>query len=158
MTAPIASQADVRLLNSRESMWWIRHSSAASTASTHSQQNAEGSIPLAALVAFTFILLLSPQDWIPALKPLRIAFLAAGFAGASLLWERWRDRKALAVTREILTCFALLAWAFVTIPLSFWPGGSMATLTVYLKALIVFWLLVSVITTLRRLRLLAIVL
>jgi putative inorganic carbon (hco3(-)) transporter len=162
MTAPVASHADAlsaNALNSRESTWWTRPSSAASTVSTPSQQKTEGSLPLAALIAFTFILLLSPQNWIPALKPLRIAFLAAGFAAVSLLWERWREQKALGLTSEVLTCFALLAWAFLTIPLSFWPGGSITTLTdVYIKAVIIFWLLVNVVTTMRRLRLVAIAL
>ena len=36
-----------------------------------------------ALVAFTFILLLSPQAWFPVLKTVRIAFLAATLAIAA---------------------------------------------------------------------------
>jgi O-antigen ligase len=144
---------------SYESMWWARDSPAASSSSAESRNKAEGPIPFVALIAFTCILLLSPQNWFPALRPLRIAFLAAGLAAASLLWERWRERKALGLTREILICFALLAWSFMTLPLSFWPGGSVATLTdVYIKAVIVFWLLANVIATERRLRLVTAVL
>ena len=42
----------------------------------------------------------------------------------------------------------------MTLPLSYWPGGSVATLTdIYIKAVIVFWLLANVITTERRLQL-----
>src|SRR5438094_126669 len=114
-----------------------------------------GPIPFAALIAFTCILLLSPQNFVPALKPLRIAFLTAGLAAASWLWERWRDRKSLGLTPEMLICFGLLIWAFMTIPLSFWPGGSISRLTdVYIKSVIVFWLLANVITTERQLRVL----
>jgi O-antigen ligase len=138
-------------------MWWARDTAAASSSTTESRDKAEGPIPFAALIAFTCILFLSPQNSFPALKPLRIAFLAAGLAAASLLWERWRDGKGVGFNREILICFALLAWAFMTIPLSFWPGGSVARLTdVYIKSVIVFWLLANVITTLRRLHLMRI--
>ena len=134
-------------------MWWAREAPAAS------REKAGGQVAFVALVLFTCILLLSPQAWIPALKPLRIAFLAGGLAAASLLWEQWRERRALGLNREIVTCFVLLAWTFMTIPLSYWPGGSVATLTdVYIKAIIVFWLLANVITTERRLRLIRIVL
>src|SRR5439155_23267433 len=58
------------------------------------------------------------------------------------------------LTREIVIRFLLLAWTFMTLPLSYWPGGSVATLTdICIKAVIVFWLLANVITTERRLQL-----
>ncbi len=137
-------------------MWWAPPTPSSATTEV---REAEGTVAFAAVVAFSFILLLSPQSWFPVLKPLRIAFLAAGLAVASLLWERWKDRKALGFTSEILTCFGLLAWTFLTIPVSYWPGGSVATLIdLYIKAVIVFWLLANVITTMRRLRILATVL
>jgi O-antigen ligase len=136
-----------------DTAWWIRGSA------TELRDKAEGPIPFAASIAFTCILLLSPQNFVPALKPLRIAFLTAGLAAASWLWERWRDRKTLGLTPEMLICFALLTWAFTTVPLSFWPGGSIARLTdVYIKSVIVFWLLANVITTERRLRVLTAIL
>src|SRR5438309_11800675 len=128
--------------------WWARGSRTAAV-------KTEGPFAFAALVAFTFILLLSPQNWFPILKPLRVAFIAAGFAAVSLLWEQWSTRRPPRLTPEILTCFLLLAWAFATLPLSYWPGGSVATLSdLYLKSVIVFWLLANVITTEHRLRLL----
>src|SRR5207249_7134248 len=43
------------------------------------------------LVAFTAILLLSPQIWFPALGALRIAFLAAGLAIGAHLLQRLAD-------------------------------------------------------------------
>ncbi|PYQ50148.1 MAG: hypothetical protein DMF59_11570 [Acidobacteria bacterium] len=131
-----------------QSMWWVRETP------TASHEKAGGTVAFAAVVLFTCVLLLSPQAWFPALKPLRIAFLAGGLAAASLLWERWRERTPLGLTREIVICFLLLAWTFMTLPLSYWPGGSVATLTdIYIKAVIVFWLLANVITTERRLQL-----
>jgi O-antigen ligase len=54
---------------------------------------------------------------------------------------------------------ALLGWIVLTLPVSMWPGGSLELLLgVYLKAVIVFWLLGSVVTTAPRLRQLVIVL
>jgi putative inorganic carbon (HCO3(-)) transporter len=136
-----------------ETTWW------APPPTTELRDKPGGPIPFAALIAFSCILLLSPQNFVSALKPLRIAFLTAGLAGASWLWERWRDRKSLGLTPEMVICFLLLAWAFMTVPLSFWPGGSIARLTdVYIKSVIVFWLLANVITTERQLRILTAVL
>jgi O-antigen ligase len=137
---------------SSESAWWVRDSAAAPSSTTESGDKAEGAIPFVALIVFTCVLLLSPQNWVPSLKPLRIAFLSAGLAAASLLWERRTHPKAGGFIGEIAVCFTLLAWAFMTIPLSFWPGGSVARLTdVYIKSVIVFWLLANVITTEERL-------
>ncbi|HMC20413.1 MAG TPA: O-antigen ligase family protein [Thermoanaerobaculia bacterium] len=134
------------------SEWWVRDTTVALPSTAASGDKAEGATPFAALIVFTCILLLSPQTWFPALKPLRIAFLSAGLAAASLLWERRTHPKAVGFIREIAVCFTLLAWAFMTIPLSFWPGGSVARLTdVYIKSVIVFWLLANVITTEHRL-------
>ena len=134
---------------SSESTWWVP----ASSSTVEDRDKAEGTIAFTALIAFTGVLLLNPQAWFPALKPLRIAFLSGGLAAASLVWDRWRDRKALGVSPEIVICFVLMAWAFMTLPLSFWPGGSVAKFTdVYIKSVIVFWLLANVITTERQLR------
>jgi O-antigen ligase len=138
-------------------VWWSPQTVPTSAAASHRDSDVKPAF--AAIVAFTLILLLSPQNWFPVLKPFRIAFLAAGLGVASLIWERWRHRRPLGLGREMLICLALVGWAFLTLPLSYWPGGSMSILTdLYIKAVIVFWLLANVVTTARRLRLLAIVL
>lgn len=157
---PYAGQLLVNGTNASPGVaWWAPHTLPVTAANIAAHRNADGKTAFAAVVAFTIILLLSPQNWIPALKPFRIAFLAAGIAIASLLWERWRHRRPLGLTREILICLTLLGWAFMTLPLSYWPGGSVAALTdMYLKSVIVFWLLANVVTTMHRLRLLATVL
>ena len=137
-------------VTSSPSAWWLRESPRSS--SVAGRDTAEGSTAFIALIAFTCILLLSPQTFIPVLKPLRIAFVAAGIAGAALLWQRRTGANPLGLNREIVICFAILGWAVLTLPLSFWPGGSVARLTdVYSKSVIVFWLLANVITTERRL-------
>lgn len=128
--------------------WWVRDTPSPVIVS----YDAEGVTPFAALIVFTCILFLSPQTFLPTLKPLRIAFVAAGIAGASLLWQRRTGPNAVGFNREIVICFALLAWSLMTVPVSFWPGGSIARLSdIYIKSVIVFWLLANVITTERRL-------
>lgn len=130
--------------------WWARDGASSSVIAR--RDTAEGSTAFVALIGFTCILLLSPQTFLPALKPLRLAFVAAGLAGASLLWQRRTGSNPLGLNREIVICFAILGWAVLTLPLSFWPGGSVARLTdVYSKSVIVFWLLANVVTTERRL-------
>lgn len=112
------------------------------------------------VVAFTFILLLSPQNFIPGLSRLRIAFLAAGAASAVLLWDRWQQRQPLLnLKRELAVAAALWAWALLTVPLSYWPGGSVNVLSdEYVKSLVIFWLLANVVTTPHRLRFVAVAL
>ena len=47
----------------------------------------------------------------------------------------------------------LLGWAIVTVPLSLWPGGSVDTLTdLFLKSLILFWLIANTVITVSRFR------
>lgn len=137
---------------STQSPWWIRQDAYPAPAAVTTRANTHTAVPFVALIVFTCILLLSPQTFFPFLKPLRIAFVAAGVAGATLLWDRRTESNALGVNREILICFALLAWAFFTVPLSFWPGGSVARIVdVYSKSVIVFWLLANVINVKKRL-------
>jgi len=111
----------------------------------------------AALVIFTLILLLSPQNYFPFLLPLRLAFLSAFCAAAFLFWDRWsRAEPLLQVNRELLVVTAIPAWAAVTLPLSYWPSGSVSILTdAYLKAVAVFCLLMNIVTTPQRLKIIA---
>ncbi len=156
----VQDQANVHSSNALpEVMWWSLGADSRSSRSTAPGSDSEGRWAFIALVAFTLILLLAPQNWFPLLAKLRIAFVAGGAAIACLLWDRWRHRKALGLTREILICWAIAAWALSTLPLSYWPGGSFSVLTdLYLKALVIFFLLANVVTTAQRLRLIAITL
>ena len=107
----------------------------------------------AALVAFTTILLVSPQAWFPAIKSLRVALVAATVAiAAHFAGRMFGQVRALPVRREMAIALALVLWAAITIPLSIWAGGSWAQLTDHLvKAVIFFWLIGTVVTTWRRL-------
>jgi probable O-glycosylation ligase (exosortase A-associated) len=112
--------------------------------------------PLAyrALMAFLFILLISPQSIFPVLAPLRLAMLAVAVAVIAHIAGRLRyGRPVMVFTRETVIVIWLLGWAILTVPFSLWPGGSISfLLEFYLKTLVLFWLLGNIINTLPRLR------
>jgi O-antigen ligase len=113
-----------------------------------------------ALLAFLFVLLIAPQNQIPALGSLRPALLAAGLAAATCLGGRFLRREPLSVSAPGLGLAAALGgWALLSIPLSYWPGGSVNLfLDLYLKALALFWLLANLVDTPARLRSVAVAL
>jgi len=107
-----------------------------------------------AVVAFTAILLLSPQAWFPVLGQLRIAFVAAAIAiGAHLMDRMVRRDSAPPFNGEIGVALLLVGWAVITVPVSYWAGGSVEVLTSqYIKAVVFFWLVATLATTERRLK------
>jgi O-antigen ligase len=126
--------------------------SAATTASAPPQRR----LAFDGLLCFTVLLLLAPQARFPALEPLHLPLLAAAVALAALAWDRLAGRGAELPIAERLLAAGLLCWATLTVPLSHWPGGSVAILTgEYLKSLAVFWLLASAVDSTGRLRRLA---
>ncbi len=106
-----------------------------------------------ALVAFTAILLLAPQEWFPALKSLRIALLAATVSFVAYMFDSAVTRRPISTfSPEMGICLALVVWAILTVPLSYWPGGSVAELTDhFLKAVAFFWLIGTLVITKKRL-------
>src|SRR4029077_8437728 len=74
------------------------------------------------------------------------------------LWDRWRHRQPLLnLNRELMIAAALSGWAVLTVPLSYWPGGSLNLLSdEYLKSVVILWLLANVVTTPQRLRFVAV--
>jgi O-antigen ligase len=129
--------------------WW-RRVSAAPTALREAPPPARRTgLPFTGLVVFTFVLLVSPQTAIPALGALRPAFVAIALAFAADLADQWlAGRRRAPAPPELAIAAALLAWAVITVPLSFWPGGSLAFLVgLYAKTLAVFWLVTRVVTT-----------
>src|SRR5262245_38885072 len=106
-------------------------------------------VPFPALMVLTFILVLAPQTFIPALAPLRIALLAAALAVTAYLVDRLLSARPLVRARPgILTTACLAIWAVLTVPFSLWPGGSVSfLLNTYFKTLAIFWLLTHVVDT-----------
>jgi O-antigen ligase len=86
---------------------------------------------------------------VPAFQAFRIALLAAGLSVLTFVVDRFaRARPLSVVTLEMTLVVALVAWAIATVPFSRWPGGSLAVLLdVYLKSVVVFWLLANVLST-----------
>src|SRR5262244_2434898 len=100
------------------------------------------------------ILLVAPQAFFPVLAPLRLALLVAGVAmTAHVVTSLTTGLSILIMTREMKISLCLLGWAIVSIPLALWPGGSVDTLTdLYVKSLILFWLIANTVITVSRFR------
>jgi probable O-glycosylation ligase (exosortase A-associated) len=165
MASPVLTAAgDARPETAPESWpgseWWRpRPSSGADRRPTSSVPRdavatRDGRVPFVALLIFILILLLAPQAWFPILAPLRLALLAAGMAVAAHVLDRFLAGRPLTiVTREIVLAVCLGGWAVLTVPLSYWPGGSAAFLMgLFLKSLIIFWLVANLVSTQARLR------
>jgi len=112
------------------------------------------SVPFWALMAFTAVMLISPQNYFPLFEPLRIALLTAALAGATYIWDCLVYRRPLSLrSREVWLAASLGAWALLTVPFSYSPGGSFFFFfELYAKSLVLFWLLASVVNSSARLR------
>jgi probable O-glycosylation ligase (exosortase A-associated) len=149
------------LLRNTDDAWW-RAEPRPSSASPQpvAPAGTESKWPFRMLLAFTFILLLAPQQAYPVLQPLRLAMLVA--VGSVLTWtyaSLARGTKFFELKPGIKPALVLVAWAIFTVPLSYWPGGSVALLLEeYFKTLILFLLLAHVIDTTEKLRKLALAL
>ena len=133
--------------------WWRPEARAATAAAPPVEETSRTAF--AGLLAFTAILIVSPQAWFPVLGSLRIALVAAVVAIVAELLDRAMNHRPVRRTPRAFTLvFALVAWAVLTVPLSYWPGGSVAALTDhFLKAIAFFWLIATLITSTGRLRL-----
>lgn len=112
------------------------------------------SITYWALVGFTVILLLAPQLRYPVLAPLRIALLSVAVAAVACGYDRLKRKLPLVeFSPDVILLLLLTAWAAVTLPFSYWPGGSVGFLAdVYFKAVFCFLLLSHAVTGFRQLR------
>lgn len=142
--------------SSAYSEWWrpAAGSSEHFSGDIRHAETADGAASFRALTAFTFILLIAPQQIFPVLAPLRIALLAAALAVALHIFDRLsRSQPIMHFSRETWIVVCLAGWAVATVPLSYWPGGSVSfLLEVYFKTIIVFWLVCNVVNTLSRLQ------
>ncbi len=115
--------------------------------------DAHATLPFWSLMAFTGVLLFSPQNYVPGLASLRPALLVIAIGILSFVADRWaRHLPLIEWHREVKLIAALVALAGFTVPLSVWPGGSLSVLIDYMKTAAVFILLSHVVTTTARLR------
>jgi O-antigen ligase len=106
------------------------------------------------MLAFTALLFFRPQDQIPGLAALHLAELTAIGGLASMAVRRLSAGQTIAhINGELIGILALGAVLVLTIPFSFWPGGSLKLFSdVYVKIILIFALMISTITSPRRLR------
>lgn len=140
--------------------WWRPHTAQATHEATPAEavypDEPTATLPFWSVMAFTAVLLFSPQTYIPALGPLRPALTIIVIGVLSYAADRWARRLPLLewnLETGLIAGMAVLA--MVTLPFSLWPGGSVAVLTDYAKTAAIFLLLSHVVTTMARLRLAA---
>lgn len=116
-----------------------------------SARREEPSVPFWGLMMFTFVLFVAPQNFVPGLAVLMPAKLAMGVAIVAYLMSGRR----LPATSTVQWGIGFVACAILSIPLGFWPGGSVEVFFDQLgKSLVVFLLIASVVDTSRRLKVL----
>ena len=107
-----------------------------------------------ALLVFTAVLFLRPQDLIPPLTMLHLAELSAAAGLIALFAGRLSRREPL--TRMTPEFIGVLAFGFLilaTAPFSLWIGGSVGVFTdLYVKVILVYLLAVNVISSPQRLQ------
>ena len=98
------------------------------------------------LLGFTAVLFLRPQDPLPLINPLHLAEVFAIIGLLALVVGRMtRGLPLVRVTPEVIALTAFGGAVLIGLPFSIWPGGVMTVFTdVYLKLLVIFILMVSV--------------
>ena len=106
------------------------------------------------LVAFTALLFFRPQDQIPGLEVLHLAELTAIFGLAAMAVRRLDAGLPIVhVNPELVGVIALGGIIILSIPFSIWPGGSAKVFTdIYVKIILIFALMMSTLTSPRRLQ------
>jgi probable O-glycosylation ligase (exosortase A-associated) len=134
------------------SSWW-RPQESARVAERDIRELPGSRLTFWALIGFTVILLLAPQEQFAALAPLRIALVSVAVACLAYVVNRLSLRMPLLeFSPGVVLALMLAAWAIFTIPFSYWPGGSVGFLTgTYLKAVICFLLLSHAISNFQQL-------
>ena len=136
--------------------WWRPQAVQASSLSEEPPDTDQAALPFWSVMAFTAVLLFSPQTYVPALAPFRPALLVILIGVLAYVSARWaRGLPIVEWNREIGLITGLGVLAAFTIPFSLWPGGSLAVLSDFAKTVAIFLLLSHVVTTMARLRLAA---
>ena len=136
--------------------WWRPQAVQASSLSEEPPDTDQAALPFWSVMAFTAVLLFSPQTYVPALAPFRPALLVILIGVLAYVSDRWaRGLPIVEWNREIGLITGLGVLAALTIPFSLWPGGSLAVLSDFAKTVAIFLLLSHVVTTMARLRLAA---
>lgn len=133
--------------------WWRREPAApeAAPAARSGQEPKGGVTAFWALVAFTAVLMLVPQQYFPFLNVIRINLLIGTLAiGAHVFAPPVST--VLRLPTELKLAVALLACAAISIPGSYWRSASLDAFSDFLRVVAVFWLLGQDVCSQRRLR------
>lgn len=106
------------------------------------------------MLAFTALLFFRPQDQVPGLEPLHLSELTAIAGLAAMAVRRMSAGQTIVhANAEVIAIIALGAVIVLGLPFSIWPGGSMQVFSdIYVKIILIFALMVSTITSPRRVR------
>src|SRR3954469_13288737 len=106
------------------------------------------------MLAFTALLFFRPQDQIPGLEALHLSEVTAIGGLAAMAGGRMSLGQTIAhANAEVIGIVALGAIIVLTLPFSIWPGGSAKVFTdIYVKIILIFALMMSTITSPRRVR------
>lgn len=106
------------------------------------------------MLAFTALLFFRPQDQIAGLDALHLSELTAIAGLAAMAVRRISAGQTIAHANvEVIGIVALGAILVLTMPFSIWPGGAMKVFSdIYVKIILIFALMVSTITSPRRVR------
>jgi putative inorganic carbon (hco3(-)) transporter len=106
------------------------------------------------MVGFTALLFFRPQDQVPPLEVLHLAELTAIAGLAAMAVRRLRLGQTIAkVNAEVIGVIALGGVILGTLPFSTWPGGSLHVFSdIYVKIILIFALMVSTVSTPKRVR------
>ena len=102
---------------------------------------------------FTVAIYARPEDIFSSIGPLHLTFILGLCSGvtyfAALVAGQTRPRWS----RELRLVFLLTAWFAMGVPFSLWRGGSLGILTqVWLKTLLIFFLLTQTLVSVKRIR------
>jgi putative inorganic carbon (hco3(-)) transporter len=105
-----------------------------------------------ALLAFTLVLFIRPQDSLRFLEPLHLAEVLGTFGIVTLIAGRFsRGAPVVKLTLEFGSVLALAGIMLATAPFSIWPGGAVSVVTdLFSKVVVVFALILNTLTTRRR--------
>lgn len=106
------------------------------------------------MIAFTAILFFRPQDHFPPLSVLHLAEMTALGGLAAMAARRLANGQTVTkINAELVAVVAIGALILVTLPFSAWPGGSLKVFSdIYVKIILIFALMMSTLTTAKRLR------
>ena len=105
------------------------------------------------VMLFTVAIYARPEDIVPALGRFHLTFVLGLCAGFAYLGPFLLDNASFVWTKELQIVLLLTGCFVAGIPFAYWRGGSFQVLTqVWLKTLIIFFLLTQTLVTLERIR------